>query len=216
MRLVTTSPERDDPDDRPARVLGSLLFADADEAPVLEAEWVDLVRAIGSGDQGALRELYVRTHRIVFTLILRILKNPLSAEEVTLDVYHDVWRRSAAYDPARGSVVAWIMNQARSRAIDRLRRERRSKRVDDGKTSSLVGDEAAAESLPPEEQRRLLKTAIEALTIDERRAIEMAYFDELTYAEVAERLGAPLGTIKTRIRSGLAKLRTLLPHEEDI
>ena len=105
VRLVMTSPERDDPDDRPARVLGSLLFADAGEAPVLEAEWVDLVRAIGSGDQGALRELYVRTHRIVFTLILRILKNPLSAEEVTLDVYHDVWRRSAAYDPARGSVV---------------------------------------------------------------------------------------------------------------
>lgn len=177
---------------------------------------MQLVQAISKGDQRALRELYDRTHRIVFTLILRITKSPLTAEEVTLDVYHDVWRHAATYDSARGSVVGWIMNQARSRAIDRLRWERRGKRVDDGKTTGFGDGETRSESSPMEEQRRMIDGALEALTIDERRAIELAYFEELTYVEAAKRLGAPLGTIKTRIRSGLAKLRTLLPHKEDI
>ena len=107
------------------------------------------------------------------------------------------------------------MNQARSRAIDRLRRESRSKRVDDGRTTGFDDIETPVESSRLEEQRRILGNALEALTIDERRAIETAYFEELTYAEAAERLDTPLGTIKTRIRSGLAKLRTLLPRTAD-
>ena len=196
-------------------MLGALLLDDAGEPPAQEAEWAALVAAVAAHDQGALRELYDRTHRIVFTLIFRILKDPLTAEEVTLDVYHEVWQRSATYDPARASVIGWIMNQARSRAIDRLRRQHRRKRVDDGKASFDSSGEPI-ESLPMDERRRLLESALEALTIDERRAIETAYFEDRTYAEVAERLGAPLGTIKTRIRSGLAKLRTLLAHKEGI
>ena len=204
-----------EPSDDAARVLGVLLLDAAGETPAREAEWVALVAAVGARDQSALRELYERTHRIVFTLIFRIVNDPSTAEEVTLDVYHEVWQRAATYDPTRASVIGWIMNQARSRAIDRLRRQHRRKRVDDGKASfDRTGD--SIEPVPMEERRRLLASALEALTIDERRAIETAYFEERTYAEVAARLDAPLGTIKTRIRSGLAKLRTLLAHRDDI
>jgi RNA polymerase sigma-70 factor, ECF subfamily len=211
---VSSTPKQE-PSDEAARVLGALLLDEAGSPSAREAEWCALVVAIGARDQSALRELYDRTHRIVFTLIVRLLKDPEMAEEVTLDVYHEIWQRSASYDPARAPVLGWIMNQARSRAIDRLRRQHRRKRVDDGK-AGIDGSGDEIEPLPLEERRRLLASALEALTIDERRAIEAAYFEERTYVEVAERLGAPLGTIKTRIRSGLAKLRTLLAYRDDI
>src|SRR5881296_2636453 len=109
--------------------LGDLLYANKAKTLVPEKEWVGLVRSIAGGDQLALHALYEQTHRLVFTLIVRITGKRETAEEVTLDVFHDVWRRASAYDPASGSVVGWIMNQARSRAIDRLRFERRKKRV---------------------------------------------------------------------------------------
>src|SRR6185295_13807436 len=103
---------------------------DRAKARVSEEVWLQLVQSIAAGDQIALHALYQRTNRIVFTLILRIVTNRETAEELTLDVFHDVWRRASDYDPADGSVVGWIMNQARSRALDRLRFEQRKKRVD--------------------------------------------------------------------------------------
>ena len=177
-----------------------------------------LVRSIAAGDQRALRALYERTHRLVFTLALRITGKRELAEEITLDVFHDVWRRSAAYDPAGGPVVGWIMNQARSRAIDRLRFEQRKKRVPPG--PGALDDDAIelpepAAALDARRRRRSLEQALALLTAEERRAIETAFFSDLTYAETATRLGQPLGTVKTRIRSGLAKLRTALAHEGD-
>ena len=193
-----------------AGTLGGLLYADPAKPRVSEREWRELVVAIAAGDQLALRALYERTHRLVFTLTMRILGNHASAEEVTLDVFHDVWRRAPTYDGTGGSVLGWVMNQARSRAIDRLRFEGRKKR-----THSAVADpqmqamttEVAAEG---SEQADVLQQAMQALTPLERQAIEAAYFSELTYVEVAARLNQPLGTIKTRIRSGLGKLRRAL------
>ena len=88
--------------------------------PSPEADWVALVQAVAAGHLPALHALYARTHRIVFTLTMRISNNRETAEELTLDVFHDVWRRASTYDPANGTVVGWIMDQARSRAIDRL------------------------------------------------------------------------------------------------
>ena len=116
------------------RTLGDLLYANKTTRRVSEQEWVGLVRAIAAGDEQALHALYEQTHRIVFTLTMRITGNRETAEELTLDVFHDVWRRASAYDPASGSVVGWMMNQARSRAIDRLRFEQRKKRVPDHAT----------------------------------------------------------------------------------
>jgi RNA polymerase sigma-70 factor (ECF subfamily) len=195
-----------------AKTLGDILYADKSKVRVSEDEWLQLVRAVAGGDQGALHSLYEQTHRIVFTLIMRITVNRETAEEVTLDVFYDVWRKASTYDPANGSVVGWIMNQARSRAIDRLRFDQRKKRVNTyphslGPTTDSVDPQQACLF---EEQSRLLRHALEVLTPGERNAIETAFFSELTYEQTARQLHQPLGTVKTRIRSGLGKLREAL------
>jgi RNA polymerase sigma-70 factor (ECF subfamily) len=192
--------------------LGDILYA-ANASPLVpEMEWVGLVQSIAAGDQRALYALYERTHRIVFTLAVRITSNRETAEEVTLDVFHEVWRRASNYDAANGSVVGWIMNVARSRAIDRLRLEQRKKRVNGYPDSPLLATGAGdpREALELEELHGALRNALLVLTLEERQAIETAYFSELTHAEVAGRLNQPLGTVKTRIRSGLGKLRKAL------
>ena len=146
---------------------------------------------------------------------MRITGNRETAEELTLDVFYDVWRRASGYDPANGTVLGWIMNQARSRAIDRLRFEQRKKRVDPHANESATAAEAAAlpDVLELKEQSRALQHALTVLTSDERQAIEATFFAGLTYAEAAARLHQPLGTVKTRIRSGLHKLRQALAAE---
>src|SRR5690606_5625675 len=105
---------------RPPPTLGEVLYARS-SPPVDEREWVSAVHSIAVGDQVALHALYDKAHRVVFTLAMRITANRETAEEVTVDVFHKVWREASRYDAASGTVLAWIMNQARSRAIDRLR-----------------------------------------------------------------------------------------------
>jgi RNA polymerase sigma-70 factor (ECF subfamily) len=200
-------------DERSAGTLGEVLYANPSKPLVSEKEWVALVDCIAGGDQAALHALYERAHRVVFTLSMRIVANRETAEEVTLDVFHDVWRRARQYDAAGGTVLGWIMNQARSRAIDRLRFEQRQKRVrpETGETLPAAGGTVDPDLLIAfEQQRQALRAALDVLTSDERDAIEAAYFSELTYAEVAAQSNQPLGTIKTRIRSGLHKLRQTL------
>ena len=194
------------------RTLGDLLFADRAKYRVPEPEWLSLVRSIAGGDQLALHALYERTHRIVFTLAVRITNNHETAEEVTVDVFYDVWRKASSYDPANGSVVGWIMNQARSRAIDRLRFEHRKKRANDSLDipSMPTGSNDPHRTCELEEQGRILRAALERLDPEERRAVETAFFSELTYDEAATKLNQPIGTLKTRIRSALGKLRQAL------
>ena len=193
--------------------LGDVLYAKS-KAPVLEQDWVTLVQSIAAGDQLALHALYERAHRIVFTLVMRITANRETAEELTIDVFHDVWRFASRYEPANGSVLGWIMNQARSRAVDRLRFESRKKRGGGDDAQPLA--EAAVDPrdvIELREQGEALRSALTALTPDERQAIETTFFAGLTHAEAAVRLNQPLGTIKTRIRSGLHKLRHALTAE---
>jgi RNA polymerase sigma-70 factor (ECF subfamily) len=206
--------KQDRPDASPA-TLGDVLYAGKSKAAVPEKEWVALVQSIAASDQLALHALYERTHRVVFTLIMRITGNRETAEELTLDVFYDVWRRASGYDAANGTVLGWIMNQARSRAIDRLRFEQRKKRVNPDASDPLPSSEApnGHDVLEVKQRGEALRAALARLTADERQAIEAAYFSELTYAEVAARLDQPLGTIKTRIRSGLQKLRQALAEE---
>ncbi|HEV2271269.1 MAG TPA: sigma-70 family RNA polymerase sigma factor [Steroidobacteraceae bacterium] len=177
----------------------------------LEAEWLALVESVAAGDQFALRALYDRTHRIVFTLIMRIVANRQSTEELTVDVYHEVWRRAPNYDAAAGSVVGWIMNLARSRAIDRVRFDHRKMRVNPypEAASEALGD-PGSDAIELEQKGQAVREALRVLTAAERQVIEAAFFSELTYAEVAKSLNQPQGTVKTRIRAGLAKLRTAL------
>jgi RNA polymerase sigma-70 factor, ECF subfamily len=200
-----------------AKTLGDVLYARATPTSTSEQEWVDLVQSIAAGDQLALHSLYEETHRIVFTLIVRITNSRETAEELTVDVFHDVWRRASTYDPANGSVVGWIMNQARSRAIDRIRYEQRKKRVNDETKSPVIAGttEDPQSAFHTKEQSRVLRKALDDLDREERQAIEMAFFSELTYQEVAASLKEPLGTVKSRIRSGLAKLRNVLARARE-
>ena len=201
--------------ERPQRspsTLGDVLYANI-KAPVTEQTWATLVHSIAAGDQLALHALYEMAHRVVFTLIMRITSNRETAEELTIDVFHDIWRRASRYDAANSTVLGWIMNQARSRAIDRLRFENRKKRSqgDVQPLAEMAADPRDVVEL--REQGEALRTALVALTPDERQAIETTFFGGLTHAEAAARLNQPLGTIKTRIRSGLHKLRHTLTAE---
>lgn len=193
--------------------LGDVLYAGL-KPPVAERDWVALVEAVAGGDQTALHALYDRANRIVFTLALRLTANPETAEELTIDVFHEVWRRASNYDAHNGTVIAWIMNQARSRSIDRLRFDHRQKR-----TPVQRGEAEPAPQPDPRDvlelrqQRERLSAALDTLTAQEREAIEVTFFGGLTHVEAARRLDQPLGTIKTRIRSGLHKLRDELSAE---
>ena len=207
-------PDKDARDDAPKK-LGDLLYR-GNSKLVPESEWVSLVQAIAAGDQTALRSLFDRSHRIAFTLIMRITNNRETTEELTLDVFHDVWRRAPQYDPVNGPVLGWILNQARSRAIDRLRHDQRRKRVNSWPHDPTFPTEAdRTDTLSDEDVGKQVRDAVATLSPDERVVIEAAYFSELTYAEVATRLDQPLGTVKSRIRSGLRKLRQQLAADKE-
>jgi len=186
-----------------------------------DAELKRLVEAVAGGDSGALAELYDRAGRLVFALTSRLLGDPSSAEEVTLDVFLRVWRRADSFDPRRGSVSAWLLAMARSRALDRLRsvnaRGRRETPLS-GELAARLGEPSESGGIQAEiarERRTAVQRALAELPEPQRRAVVLAYFPGLTHVEIAERLGEPLGTVKTRIRLGMKKLRGLLePLEE--
>ncbi len=196
---------------RKALTLGDVLYAGPERAMVPEDEWANLVCSIAAGDQLALHALYERSHRIVFTLLLRITANREMAEEIMIDVFHAIWRGAGNYDAQSGTVLGWIMEQARKQAVDRLRFENYRKRGQGGAPAS--GGDAAPDPRDVQKlgtQREALCAALDCLTPDERLAIETTFFAGLTQADAAARLNQPLGTIKTRIRSGLLKLRHAL------
>lgn len=198
-----------DPHEHSSGTLGDVLYRDKSRTAVPEKDWVAIVESIAAGDQRALHALFERTHRVVFTLIFRIVSSRQTAEEVTLEVYHDVWRDASRYDAANGSVLGWVMNQARSTAIDRLRFDQRKKRVEPSPDTALLTLDMPdyRDVLEVREQSRAVRHALTALTQGEREAIESAFFGELTYLDVAARSKQPPGTIRTRIRSALHKLR---------
>jgi RNA polymerase sigma-70 factor (ECF subfamily) len=174
---------------------------------------VSLVGRVATGDQAALAALYDATNRLVYSLVLRVLGDMSSAEEVLIDVYTQVWRTAASYDADRGAPLAWIATIARSRAIDRLR----SSRQDQYRQESLdVLGEAPANSSSPEElasaseRQNLVREALNLLTAEQRQVIELAYYSGLSHSEIAKKLNQPLGTVKTRTRLGMMKLREAL------
>lgn len=197
------------------QTLGRLLYGDPGMRRISEAAWAALVSAIAAQDARALRAFWHRLHRLVFTLAVRITADRANAEEVTLDVFHEVWRRAGAYDPNQGTVIGWVMNLARSRAIDRVRHDTRRKRTATHVASDDVTQSQERDPVERREDAARVRAALRDLTRGERDAIELAYFSDVSYAQVAQRLAEPLGTIKTRIRSGLAKLRFALDREGD-
>jgi RNA polymerase sigma-70 factor (ECF subfamily) len=174
----------------------------------MERAWSGYVRRIAAADQAALAAFYDATNHLIYGMALRILGNPADAEEVTLDFFTQVWRSAATFDAGRGSCVAWLMTIARSRAIDRLR----SSGKHTGREQPLQEFDAPSSS-PATAQlgiRREVQAAMQSLQPEQREAIELAYWYGYSHSELAARLGQPLGTVKTRIRMGMMKLRTQL------
>jgi RNA polymerase sigma-70 factor (ECF subfamily) len=165
------------------------------------------------GDHDGLAELYDRHGRVVYSLALRILRDQGDAEDVVQEVFAQAWRQASRYASGRGSVVAWLINLTRSRAIDRLRgRRSRPEPIADDRRALELPDLAppADEALARSGQAAQIRAAVDQLSLLQRVAIELAFYDGLTHVEIAERLELPLGTVKTRIRQGLLKLKDRL------
>jgi RNA polymerase sigma-70 factor, ECF subfamily len=181
-----------------------------------QAEDERTLQRVAAGDAGGLAALYDRHGRAVYSLALRILGDEGDAEEVAQDVFAQAWRRAGQYDQARGTVAAWLLVMARTRAIDRFRarRVRPEGRTQDDADLTLqqlpaTSPDAASEMMAAERGQRV-RRALEDLPFLQRVAIELAYFEGLSQREIAERLEQPLGTVKTRMRLGLLKLRDAL------
>jgi RNA polymerase sigma-70 factor (ECF subfamily) len=169
----------------------------------------DLIRRMAEGDADACGRFYDRYARLVYPLILRIVQDPADAADVLQEVFWEAWQAAASYDPARGSPEAWIVMRARTRAIDRVRAVRRR-----GVTFVAPVDEAlAVDRADPAARvadRAVVADVLERLPEHQREVIELAYYGGLTQAEIAERLKQPLGTVKTRMRTGLLRLREIM------
>ncbi len=171
-----------------------------------------IVERMAQGDAAALAELYDRHGRAVYSLALRMLSDHGEAEDLAQDVFALAWRNAARYDASRGVVAAWLLVTTRTRAIDRLR----GRRVRPGKASeddvrrleSIPDASPSVEMIAADRQMAgRVRHALGILPAEQRLALELAYFEGLSHSEIGERTGTPLGTIKTRIRTGLARLR---------
>jgi RNA polymerase sigma-70 factor (ECF subfamily) len=178
------------------------------ENPMPRADASDdmrLIARIRAGEPGAMSELYDRYSSVVYGVALRVLQDAAAAEDVLQDIFLQLWRKPDAFDGSRGSLAAWLAVIARHRAIDRLRQRRPETDIEDVVIAGTT-------DLRDETERSLMiekvRAALVEMSADQRKALELAYFQGLTHSEIAEKTGEPLGTIKTRIRSGLQTLRT--------
>jgi RNA polymerase sigma-70 factor (ECF subfamily) len=175
------------------------------------SEDVSLVRRVSEGDEAALAALYDRWAQAVYSVVAHLLRDADGAEDVVEETFWQVWQRASSYDASRGTVRTWILTIGRSRALDRLR-SRKSNREDVTTDLRLVRDPRSDPSQMAEgaERRQLVYSALSELPEEQRLALELAYFRGLSQSEVATVLGEPLGTIKTRMRLGMQKLRDKL------
>ena len=174
------------------------------------------LRGIANGDRTCFRKLHDRYDGLLFTTIQKVLNDREDSKEVLQEVFSALWRKAHLFNAERGRPVTWMVSMARNRAIDRLRSKQRRARLRDELTEEHVvnpgikatptGGEIAARR----DACATVRTAVRELTDVQREAIEMSYFEGLTQLEIAEQLGEPLGTVKARIRRGIAKLRTLV------
>ena len=173
---------------------------------------IHLIQQIARGDREAFGRFYDRYASLVFTFSMRLLRDRANAEDLLQEVLLQVWREAGSYDEKRGSPEAWIITMTRSRAIDKLRSIRRRDRsfvaMEDPVGEEYDGNVESGEMVS--EARLMVNSALAKLPEPQRRVLELAYFDGLTQSEIAARLAEPLGTVKTRIRAGLGRLRELL------
>jgi RNA polymerase sigma-70 factor, ECF subfamily len=191
--------------------LTAAVVAVAAPNPDLQDRGRELVSRAARGDRLALRRLYDLYSPAAMAIALRMLKNRPVAEEIVQDTFVEVWRRAREYDASRGTVSAWIATIARTRALDRLRAEGRLSAAKEKAAAEPEAPSVAPLELAVERQNReLVNAALATLPAEQRAAIELAYFDGLTQREIAEKLGQPLGTVKTRVRLAMEKLAVAL------
>ncbi|WP_206065038.1 ECF RNA polymerase sigma factor SigK [Nocardioides sp. JQ2195] len=169
-------------------------------------------RRASRGDESAFAELYDATAARVHGLVLRVVRDPAQAEEVTQEVYLEVWRTASRFDPSRGSALSWLMTIAHRRSVDRVRSAEATSRRDSSyhDQSQTLPHDSTAEAATTAIEAQRVRTAMQSLTEVQREALELAYFGGYTHTEVASMLDLPVGTAKTRIRDGLIRLRDTL------
>ncbi len=180
-----------------------------------EAEDKSLMECISNGDKNALEALYSRYSRPVFSLSIHMLRDPAAAQEVTQDTFFNVWRRAGTYKPNRGKVTSWLFSIAHNRTIDELRKRRREYNrvqydVDLTNRPSESRADDPTEYVTVQFEGRRLKSALMKLRPEQRDVVVLAYFGGLTHSEISRELDQPLGTVKTRMRLAMKKLREVL------
>ena len=183
------------------------------ETPVVRAAGEEalerLLALVARGDEQAFAELYQRVAAAVFGLVTRVVRNPAQAEEVTQEVFVELWRTASRFDPARGSARSWIMTCAHRRAVDRVRSAESAARRDDlaGRRDQGRPYDEVVEQVEASLEREHVRRGLDALTDLQREAVVLAYYGGYTHREISELLGVPSGTVKTRLRDGLIRLR---------
>ena len=172
----------------------------------------ELLLRVARGDEQAFGELYDRVSGQVYGVIRRVLRDPARSEEVAQEVLVEIWRTASRFDPEKGSASTWMLTMAHRRAIDRVRSVQASRDRDErvGHREQERPFDAVAEEVETREEHAQVRAALEQLTELQRETVELAYYGGHTYREVSELLDAPLGTIKTRMRDGLIRLRDAL------
>jgi len=178
-----------------------------DKSSVRNADQL-LIERIKEGDKSAFRELYSRFSQVVFNLAYRMLRSREEAEEVVQEIFLQIWNKADSYDSERAAVSTWVINIARSRSIDKLRtlgfKDQTTELIEDRVNSKSDFTRIVEDR---EESKKIIRQALESLPDNQRLAIEMVFFEGLTHIEAAEKLNEPVGTIKTRIRLGVSKLK---------
>lgn len=187
---------------------------ETDTAQQLDAE-IELLRRVAKGDRSAFEELYDRFSGVLFSTAYRVLNNQEATEDVTQDVFIQIWEKAPLYNPALGKPMTWAITLTRNKAIDRLRSMQRRGRLQDemqreAETFEQFDERSSFDAASGVETGKLVRDAVQKLSKDQREAIELAFFSSLTQTEIAERLNEPLGTVKARIRRGMLRLKEIL------
>ncbi|MBT5773504.1 MAG: sigma-70 family RNA polymerase sigma factor [Dehalococcoidia bacterium] len=198
------------------RPVADVISAAGDAKQLRADEDAALVAALATDEVTALEQLYDRYSALVFSIALRVLHDHTLAEDVTQEVFLRLWRQPASFDPERGRFISWLSSVARNRSLDELRKLTRRRGAEDQTEEAVLdlpdesrGEDPQEEAILAEERVRI-RAALAELPPAQREVIELAYFSGLTQVEIAERTGDPLGTIKTRVRLGMRKLREAL------
>lgn len=194
------------------RKIRPLRVAPEDEQGVPPARLEDLITSVALGDQGAYEALYTRISAPVYGVVRRVLRDEAQSEEVSQEVLLTVWRSAARYDETQGSAMAWVMTMAHRRAVDRVRSEQssadRHRRLAAREVEPAY--DSVAETVETRLDREAVRRCLDSLTKLQRESVTLAYYTGRTYREVAEHLELPVGTVKTRMRDGLIRLRDCL------